>query len=82
MPFIIVSMEESSGETGSRSACHEIPGLLWNENVNHSFQKTPLLDQENSMHTFASCSFKIHFNIILSSMDRSIKWTPSFSLSD
>jgi len=60
--------------------------LSWNLNVNYNAHKNllldPILNQMNLLHTLAPYFFKVHFNIILPSMPRSLKWSVPFRFSD
>jgi len=58
------------------------PHILWNPNVYYGFHSglplVPILNHINSVHALLSCSFKTHFNNILSSVPGYSKWTLSF----
>jgi hypothetical protein len=67
-------------------ASQEFPQLLWNPKIYYHVQKSlssvPILCQMNLIHTSKSYVPKIHFNIVLSSMPRSSKWSLPFRLSN
>jgi hypothetical protein len=79
----ISNYQSTSWETDSRSASHEILRLLWNPTVHYRVHKSPPLDlslcHTNTVHILTTSSFKIHFNIILSSTRRSSEWPLAFS---
>jgi hypothetical protein len=74
------SMENShSLEANSRSACQEVPCLLWNPKVRYRVRKSPslvlILSQMNPVHTFPPSS--ITSTLILHS-----KWSLPFTVSN
>jgi hypothetical protein len=76
-------MEQSPcWEANNHSASQEIHGLLWNPKAHYSVHKSPPLvpnlGQMNPIHTFPSCSPKIHSNIIFLFTRRSSKLSLPF----
>ena len=61
------------------SASQEIPLILWNPNFHYHIHMypppVPFLSHSNLVHTSPCHSLKIHFNITLSSMLTSSKWS-------
>jgi hypothetical protein len=69
-------------EAVSRLAGREIPRILWNLKVHYRIHRgtplDPFVSKMNPVHTLTSYFFKINFNIILSFMLRSPKWSLPF----
>jgi len=57
----------------------EIPHLQCNPKIHYSVQ--PILNHLHSAHILIHYLFKVHFNIIRSSMTRSSKWFAHFQVS-
>jgi hypothetical protein len=70
----------------SQSVSQDIPLLLGNfKDDYHAHMSLPLdliLSQMNPMHILTSYLLKIHFNIILQCITKSLKWFPPFPFSD
>jgi hypothetical protein len=82
----VITMEQSpSWEANSRSATQEVHRLLWNPEVHYHIHKRlslfPILSHINPVHIITPDFYVIHFNIILSCMSRSSKWSFPFRFS-
>jgi hypothetical protein len=68
-----------SGETNRSSVGQEIPHILWKAKVHYRIPKSPtlvlILSQINPFHVSPAHFLKIYFNITLSPMSRSSKWS-------
>jgi hypothetical protein len=79
---LLYRLQSPSWEADSHPANPEISFLLWNQKILWSVHKSPpsvlILSKLNLFYILTSYFPKIHFNIILSSTLRSIKWSFSF----
>jgi hypothetical protein len=76
--FYINNLQQSGSWQGNISwASQEIPRILWKPKVHYRINKSPLFiripSQINPVHVLPTNLFNIHFNIILSTTDMTLK---------
>ena len=75
------SMEHIPSWEANRFSASQIPCIVWNPKVHYQSHKSPppvpVLSQINPVHTLLFHFLKNHFNIILSSIPGSSKWSLS-----